>query len=147
GAREAPHLLRIGLEEREEQTSPEPIRDPVLERVLVPVREELPLDVAQDDAEALPGPQAAQGVHGPEGIVEEPSLVIDAGQTRAADEIFAEDLVPQLVDLLHLAEEPVTAEVEVEAVVVLGASEPAHGVGFLQDGRPEIEPAQLTYGR
>src|SRR6266478_6118403 len=92
GAREAPHLLRIGLEEREEQTSPEPIRDPVLERVLVPVREEPPLDVAQDDAEALPGPQAAQGVHGPEGIVEEPPLVIDAGQPRAADEIVAEDL-------------------------------------------------------
>ncbi len=60
--RDAPHLLCIGLEEDEEETSSEPIRDPVLERILVPVGKELPLDVAQDNSEALPKTQAPDGV-------------------------------------------------------------------------------------
>lgn len=55
--RDAPHLLRIGLEEDEEQAAAETIRDPVLERLLVPVGKELPLDVAQDDAETLQSPR------------------------------------------------------------------------------------------
>src|SRR4029453_7768507 len=91
GARNAPHLLGVGLEERQEETAAEAIRHPLLEGPLLHVGEELPAQIAQHDEQGAPETQAGQRVQRLEWIVEEPPVVIDPRQARTPQEVRAED--------------------------------------------------------
>ena len=69
-------------------------------------------------------------------VVVELLAVVDAAHARAAQEVvLAEDLEPQVVDRLHLGEEPVAADVEAPAVAHGGAADAADDVVGLEHGR------------
>jgi hypothetical protein len=161
--RHTPDLLRVGLEEGPEEAAAEPVRDPLLERVFLPVGEELPLEVARRDREGLPRTQPLQRVPRLQRIVEEAAPVVDAGEPRAPQEVRSEDVAPDLLDGRRLGEEPVASYVEMEALVNGGTSEPAdvpallehHGghartgrlVGGGQSGRPGTDDHEMSCAR
>src|SRR4030095_15379838 len=114
-------LPGVVREEREEETAAETVRHPLLEGPLLLVGEELPAEVAQHDEQGPPEAQAGQRVERSERIVEEPSVVVDPRQTRAAPEVGAEHLLPDFLHLVDLCEEAMASHVEVKALVGLGA--------------------------
>src|SRR6185503_9048907 len=118
-----------------------PMRDPLLERVLLPVGADLPPQVAQDHEDGLPDAEAEQRVERLEGVVEESVVVEDPRQARATKEFAAQHFLPDLVHLVHLGEEPMPAHVEMEALVVDRAGEAADPWGLFDDGgvMPEFE--------
>src|SRR5207245_7217256 len=63
------------------------------------------------------------------------SSVVDARKAIAGQHLRAEDLGPEVFDLLVLGEEPVAADVEAVALVLHGASQPAHVGRVLLDHR------------
>ena len=78
GARDAPHLFRVRLEEDLEEPLPEPVRDPLLEVFLDGIRLEVPADVAGYAQERIPEAEAQQGVLGLQRIVEILPAVVNA---------------------------------------------------------------------
>ena len=64
--------------------------------------------------------------------MEELAVVVDPAHPRAGDELVAQDLAPDRVDLVALGEEPVAADVEAIPLVLVGPADPADqpGVGF-----------------
>ena len=59
------------------------------------------------------------------------------------EEIVPKDPAPHFLHFLHLAKESVTAHVETEALMLLGAGKAAYLVLFFEDDRNEIELGQL----
>jgi hypothetical protein len=148
GAGDAPDLLRVGLEKNLVEPAAEPVRHPLLEILLDRVRTIMPFHVTEEDPERVDRPQPSQGIPGAERIIEEASVVMNAGQARDGDELLAQNLVPQLFDGPDLREEPVAADVEPETLVACRAGQPAHDVIRLEDGNPRPSfLRQLVGGR
>jgi hypothetical protein len=145
-ARDSPDLLRAGLEEGLEQPLAEAIGHPLFERVLARARKYLPPEIAQHGENARAEPEPQQGIERTKRVVEELSVVVDAGEPGPADEILAEHLAPQLFDLRDLGVEAVTAQVEAEALEGRGARQSADVIELLQDGGAKPEPRQLVRG-
>ena len=78
----------------------------------------------------------AQGVGRLEGVVEEPAVVMDAGEPGDRNEFRAENLAPQIVDRLNFREEAVAPDVEAEAFVLRGPGNPADYVVGFEDRNP-----------
>ena len=143
-AGDAPHLLRIGLEEGPEEPAAEAVGHPLLEGVFAPVGKHLPAQVAQHDQQRAPQPEAGEGVERLERIVEEAPVVVDAREPGPAQEVCTEHLPPHLLHLVHLGEEAVAAHVEVKAPVALRAGEPADDGALLEHHRAQAPPRQLV---
>jgi hypothetical protein len=117
GGVDAPDLLGVGLEEDAVQPPAEAGRDPALEVALVLGRPDAHERVREHAAHGLQQPEAAQGVAGLERVVEQLAAVVDAAHPRAEQELLVgQDLVPERLDLGHLGEEAVPADVEAPAV-------------------------------
>ena len=123
-----PDLLGVGLEEDLEEDAAEAVDDPVLEAPLGPDRPQPRLDVARQDAGRAHRAELPEGVGRLERVVEELAVVVDAAQPRPGDELVAEDLAPDAVDLVALGEEAVAADVEPIALVLVGPADPADEV-------------------
>ncbi len=80
--------------------------------------------------------------------MEELAVVVDPAHPRAGDELVAQDLAPDLVDLVALGEEAVAADVEPIALVLVGPADAADqlGVGFEDDAGVAVL-GQLIGGR
>ena len=146
GARHAPDLLGVRLEEGEEEPSAEAVGDPLLEGVFPRIGRQLPLEMAQHQAATLIGPQAPQDVPGKQRIVEVLPVVVDPGESFALEQIGTESLAPDPLYRSRLGEEAVPADVEAEAPVVVGAREPAEPAGFFQQQRRRAHPGELARG-
>ena len=72
--------------------------------------------------------------------MEELAVVVDPAQPRAGDELVAQDLAPEGVDLAALGEEPVAADVEPVSLVLVGPADAADqpGVGLEHDARSAV---------
>ena len=57
--------------------------------------------------------------------MEELAVVVDPAHPLAGDELVAEDLAPERVDLIALGEESVAADIEPIAFVLVGPADPA----------------------
>jgi len=57
---------------------------------------------------------------------------VDPGQPGNADEVLAEDLVPQILDRLDLGEEPVSPDIETVPLVPGSLGNTADDVGALE---------------
>src|SRR5262249_47118798 len=125
-APEAPDLLRVGLEEHEEEPAAEAVRHPVLEAALATDREDPLPQVARDDPGALEEAELAERLQGLQRIVEEPAAIQDAGEALHPEEARVHHLAPDPLDLGDLGEEAMPAHVEEEAPVATGARMPAH---------------------
>src|SRR5690606_18268839 len=83
-----------------------------------------------------------------EGVVVVLALVVDAAHPRPHHEVLVgQDLVPEVVDLLHLGEEAVAADVEAPAVALDGAADAPDDVVGLEDGRGDAELGELDRRR
>ena len=142
-ARHAPDLLGVGLEEDLEEAPAEPVAHPGVERAFVGDGKQLRAGVARQHARRFDDTQAPQRVDGPEGIVEELPAVVDAGHPAPHEQVVAEDLVPQPLDLRHLGEEPVAADVQPATAEDDTARDAPHQVVGLEDDRVAPEPGQL----
>ena len=79
------------------------------------------------------GPRFLSAFMADDRVVVELPAVVDAAQARAAEEVvLTEDLEPQVVDRLHLREEPVATDVEAPAVAHRGAADAADDVVGLE---------------
>ena len=72
---------------------------------------------------------------------------VDARHARALEELLLHDLVPEVVDLLHLGEEAVAAEVEAVAVANGGLGDAADLVLGLEDDHREALLGEQVAGR
>jgi len=99
----------------------------------MPTWHELPPEVAQDNQEPLPEAKALERIEGTQGIVEEPTPIIDPRQPGPREEVVAQKLVPELGDFGGFGEEAVAAKFGEVPVVVLGPSQTAHRPRRLQD--------------
>ena len=77
-------------------------------------------------------PRLRERVHGLERVVEELAVVVDAAHAGPEQEVVVrQDLVPERLDLRHLGEEAVAADVEAPAVALDGAADATdHRVGL-----------------
>jgi hypothetical protein len=109
--------------------------DVALERALVGRRAHPHPEVGQDAAQGLEDAEVAQGVEGPDRVVVELALVVDAAHARPQEEVVArEDLVPQALHRGDLGEEAVPADVEAPALALHRAGDaPDHVVGLEHD--------------
>jgi hypothetical protein len=95
-----------------------------------------------------PDAQVRQRLEGLQRIGVELLAIIDPRQARAVDEVVGQDLVPEVDDLLALREEPVAADVELEALVVHGPADAADiGRVHLQHGHATPGLGQGVGGR
>jgi hypothetical protein len=69
-------------------------------------------------------------------------------QARALEELVVlQDLVPEVLDRLHLGEEPVAADVEAPPVPLDGAADAPHHVVALEHRRHDARLRELVRGR
>ena len=94
-------------------------------------------------------PRFLSAFGGLERVVVVLALVVDAAHPRPQHEVFVgQDLVPEGLDLLHLGEEAVAADVEAPAVAFDGAADAADdGVGLEDRRRDAVAGDQLVRGR
>ena len=94
------------------------------------------------------GPELADHVHALQRVLEELVVPVDPRLARPPEELVPHDLVPEVVDLLDLGEEAVSAEVEAIAVAHLGAGDAAHLIGRLEhDHRLALLGQQIAGGQ
>lgn len=134
GAGNSPHFFGVGFEEGFKEPFAEAVGDPMFEALFFRVGEEMPAEVAEEDAEGFQGAEVAHGVEGAEGVVVVFVVEVDAGEAGAAQEVGAEDGVPELLDFGRLGKKAVAAHVEVVAFVLFGAGNAANFIEFLEDG-------------
>ncbi len=125
GAGDTPDLFGVGFEEGLEQPFPEAVRHPLLERVFAAVREQLPLQITENDKQTFPQPKPLQGVQRAQWIKEKFPIVVYPRQTRAAEEVLPKHLLPHLFHLFHLGEKAMASHVEIIATILGRAREPA----------------------
>src|SRR5713101_303804 len=128
-----PYLLCVGLEEDVVEPPAELVSGPVLEAARVLDRRHPRLHVAGHAAERLDRSQVPQRVGRLDWIGEVPAAVVDPRQPAASQHLRAEDLRPQVLNLLVLGEETVTTDVEAVALVLDRASKTANVRGVLLD--------------
>ena len=133
--RHAPELLGVRLEEELEQAPSEAIRDPVLEGVvdLVPARRSA--EVRGHAAGELDRAELPDHVGPAQRIVEVALVPVDARHAWTQQELVAEHLVPQRVDLDRFREEAMAAQIEAVAVDLDGLGQPSHLLLGLQHDR------------
>jgi len=112
GARDPPDLFRIRFEKRLEQALAEPVGHPVLERFFLPVRKEMPPQVALQKQKRGQWIDVAQRITCAQRVVEKFTLVEDPRKPVARQKILLQDAVPDVVDHGMRGEEPVPAHVE-----------------------------------
>ena len=132
---DAPHLFRVGLEEDAVEAPAELVAHPLFERPRVLDREHASPEVARKAAHSLDRAQVPKGVHSLDRVSEEPAAVVDAREPAPVQQLGAEDLRPQLLDLVVLGEEAVAADVEPVAVVLDRAGQPSDLPGVALDHR------------
>ena len=145
--RHAPHLLGVGLEEGAVEAPAEAGDEPALVVGLVLRRADAGPHVGADAADGLDQAEVAEGVDGLERVVEVLAVVVDAALAGPHQEVLVgEDLVPEVLDRLHLGEEAVAADVEAPPVALDGAADAADHVVGLEDGGGDAELVELEGG-
>ena len=143
----APELLVVGLEEVVVEPPAEAGDDPALERVGVLRRTDARPAVGKHAADGLDDPEVAQRVRRLQRVVVELAAVEDAAHPRPHQEVLVrQDLVPERLDLGHLGEEPVAADVEAPALALGGAADAADHRVALDDGDGHLALHQLECG-
>src|SRR5258708_31607835 len=132
---DAPHLFCVRLEEDAEKAKAELVAHPVFEALRILHRLQPRARVARHASDSLDRTQVPQRVGRRDGIREEATAVVDAGQPAPSQHLVAKDLRPQVFDLLVLGEEPVAADVEPVALVLDGASQASYLLGVLLEDR------------
>src|SRR5258708_2696491 len=132
---DAPHLFCVRLEEDAEKAKAELVAHPVFEALRILHRLQPRSRVARDAADGLDRTQVPQRVGRLDRICEEATAVVDARQPAPGQHLVAEDLRPQVFDLLVLREEPVAADVEPVALVLDGSSQASNLPGILLEDR------------
>ena len=145
--RHPPDLLGVRLEEDLEELAAEAVDDPILDAPLGLDRGQPGLEVARHDPERAQEAQLPERIDGLERIMEELAVVVDPAEPRPSEQLVAQDLAPEPVDLVALREEPVSADVEAIAFVLVGPADAADQprVGFENDARLAVL-AQLVGG-
>src|SRR5262249_34191830 len=107
---------------------------------------ELGLGIAQHDQKRLDRPQPGKGIERLQRIIEEVFAVIDTGQARPQQEVFPQDLVPEVVNEGNLREKPVSADIEAISLVIHRARQPTDLVTGFKEGDPLTESGKLVGG-
>src|SRR5882672_12504301 len=142
-----PYLFRVGLEEDAEEPPPELVPHPVLEASGVLYRVDARPRVAGQAPHRFNRPEVPERVGSLDRISEKASAVIDPRQAPPVQHLVAEDLGPEVFDLLVLGEEAVTADVEAIALVLDGPGQAAHLHWVLfQDGDRDVVLEELVRG-
>ena len=153
GRRDAPDLLGVGLEELVEEPAAEAVGHPLLVGVLLALRLDRRPEVGEERLGQVDRAELLHHVRAAQRVVEELRAAlavapVDARHPRALEELLAHDLVPEVVDLLHLREEAVAAEVEAVAVAHRGLRDAAHLVlGLEHDHRQALLGEQVARGQ
>src|SRR5262249_8544124 len=121
GARNAPDLLGVGLEEDLVQPVPKAVRHPLLEAGLFGRRPETGFGVTQADQQGFERSEAGERIQRLQRVIEEMAAIMDARQPRSAEKVLAEDLVPQAVDQRYFRKEAMAADVKAVAAILHGA--------------------------
>src|SRR5258708_39197249 len=108
---DAPYLFRVRLEEDAEEAPAELVPHRVFEALRILDRLQARARVACDAADGLDRSQVPQRVGRLDRIREEATAVVDPGQPAPGQHLLAENLRPEVFDLLVLGEEPVAADV------------------------------------
>src|SRR5258708_3700907 len=132
---DAPHLFCVRLEEDAEKAKAELVAHPVFEALRILHGLQPRARVARHASDGLDRSQVPQRVSRLDRICEEATAVVDARQPAPGQHLVAEDLRPQVFDLLVLGEEPVAADVEPVALVLDGASQASYLLGVLLEDR------------
>src|SRR6266540_783908 len=142
-----PNLLRVGAEERVVEPAAEPRRDPFLERVRLGITTVHRAKVGQRAAEGLPEPESPDHVLGSDRIVEEFTVVVDARESAALQQLPAQYVFPEPLDRLQLREEAVAAEVEAVTVELDRLRDAADGAVGLEDNTRATAAPENISGR
>jgi len=136
--RHPPHLLGVGVKEELVQAPPEARADPVLERLgpaPTPAARERER-VGGRAARELDRADLANDVGEAQRVVDEAPAPEDPRQARAHEQLLAQHLLPQRLDLAGLREEAMAAEVEAVAVALDRARQATDlAVGLKDDNR------------
>src|SRR3989304_271824 len=132
-ARDAPHFLGVRLEENAVELLAEAVGHPLFKRVLTRIREDLRGQIAQRDVRAGEQPEVGERLKRPEGVIVKLAPVEDTRDARADEEVRAEEVAPELLDLAALGEKTMSADVEVVVFVGFRARDAAHEPGFFED--------------
>ncbi len=146
GGGDSPQLLVVGLEEVVVE-APSVVRDDVPLQCRQVLRGMDP-DPQEGEAaqECLDHPQVGQGVPQLDRVVVELPAVVDAAHAGTEQEVLGrKHLVPELLDGLHLGEEPVTPDIEAPALTLHGTADPAHYRVRL-DHRDRVTPLHQLVG-
>ena len=92
-------------------------------------------DIARHAADRLEGTHVEQRIGGPERIVEVLAIVVDAREPVAGQHLIAQNLRPEILDLLTFGEEAMAADIEAIATVLDRAGNAANEVRILLDYR------------
>jgi hypothetical protein len=76
--------------------------------------------------------------------LEEAAAIVDARQPRTLEKVGAEDTAPQLLDDRNFGEEPMAADVEAEAAVLLRARQAADTPVLFEDDNGFAARGQLV---
>jgi hypothetical protein len=130
------------------EAPPEAGGHPALEVGLILRRTDAHPDVAEHAPDRLDDAQVAERVGGAQRVVVELAVIEDAALAGPHHEVLVgQDLVPQRLDLGHLGEEAVPADIEAPAVAHLGAGDATDDVvGLLEDRRGNAVLVQLEGG-
>src|SRR5262249_27480699 len=123
-ARNAPDLLRVRLEEHQEQTPAESVRDPLLKRVDVSIRKHPPANIAEHDQDPFKDPELGERVDRLEWIVKKLFPEKDPRHSWTAQEFLAKNTVPDLPHLLRFREKAVATHIKTKSLVTLGPGNP-----------------------
>ena len=113
----------------------ESVAHPLLEVLLVAHGEHPPLHPAQARPCRFHQPEIAQRVSDPEWIIEETASIVDAARPGNVDEIVPHEVFPERLDLWHLREEAMAADVESVSPMGFGPGDAAHPVTGLEHQR------------
>ncbi len=130
GARHAPHLLGVGLEEDGVQALAELVGHPLLEVLRIRVGTHAGFAVGSSTAHGLDRAERLERLDRLQGVAEVLAVVVDAGRARTSQEIIAEEIGPVVLDLRGLREEAVAADVEPVALVLGRPRDSANVLGI-----------------
>ena len=133
--RNAPHLLRVGLEELAVQAPAKASHQPALVVVLILRGANLSAGVRTNAEEGFEDAEIPQCVRSFEGIVVVLALKEDATHSWAEQEVFVrEDLVPEGLYFVNLCEESMATNVESPSIPHHRLGDSADHLGPLEDG-------------
>ena len=141
--RNTPDLLGVGLEEHFKQAPPRSLHHPVFKGLVGSRCKQARMRVAPYNSHRLNDTQATKSIDAPQRVMEEAIIIEDPGEPVALQQLVAHQLLPNLLNFLHLAEEAVPTDIKPVAAIIHGPADPPDGMRTLQNVRTVTKARQF----